>query len=69
LYRYISVQIEYPESLRLLLSGFSFFNLNMELIHPECSMEGWNFSKKWQVMSLMAGLYKLNPAESPAESS
>ena len=28
-------------------------NLNLELIHPECSVGSWNFSKKWQVMSLM----------------
>ena len=24
-----------------LLSGFSFFNLNLELVHPECALGSW----------------------------
>ena len=48
-----SIQISYPEPVRRVLSAFSFFNLNLELIHPECSLDSWDFSKKWQVMSLM----------------
>jgi len=47
-----SIQLDYPPYLRHLLSYFSFFNLNLELVHPECSLGSWNFSKKW-----MAGTY------------
>lgn len=46
-------QLEYPEVLRRFMSAFSIFNFNMELIHPECTMTDWNYSKKWMVMSLM----------------
>ena len=33
-----SIQLDYPPYLRHLLSYFSFFNLNLELVHPECSL-------------------------------
>ena len=48
-----SVQLKYPEVLRRIMAAFSFFNLNLELIHPECSIGSWDSSKKWQVVSLM----------------
>ena len=36
-----------------LLSYFSAFNPNLELVHPECTLGAWNFSKKWLVMIIM----------------
>jgi len=59
-----SIHLEYPDVLTRFLSVFSFANLNLELVHPECSIGSWNFSKKWMVMSLspfiIAGILTLS---------
>jgi hypothetical protein len=48
-----AASIPYPRNLFSFLSGFSIFNLNLELIHPDCTLESWDFSGKWMWTSLM----------------
>ena len=52
-----AAQIPYPKDLFNFLSGFSIFNLNLELLHPDCTLESWDFSGKWMWTSLMPVIF------------
>mmetsp|Transcript_42067 Transcript_42067/g.134383 ORF Transcript_42067/g.134383 Transcript_42067/m.134383 type:complete len:851 (+) Transcript_42067:208-2760(+) len=44
--------LDWPPELQSFFEHLGFFNLNLELVHPECAIR-WTFQTKWTLMMLM----------------
>ncbi|KAK3248728.1 hypothetical protein CYMTET_41814 [Cymbomonas tetramitiformis] len=45
--------LNWPASVKNVMSWCSIFSFNIELVHPECTLEGWGFIYKWRIMMLL----------------
>jgi len=49
----MSNKVKWPQQLKNFFNALSFFNLNLDLLAPECSYEGFKYQTKWSlIMSL-----------------
>merc|ERR1711871_1841195 len=45
---FMRTKVEWPEEVKFIVRAFSFFNLNLELLAPECSFESFSFWRRWR---------------------
>lgn len=58
LYNVLGAQLTWPANLKRWLDSLAFFSFNLQLVHPECSINNWTFFSRWAVgtsLPLIAG--------------